>query len=53
MDFERYPALRLAYEAGRMGGTILTAMNAANEAAVAAFYKGKSHSLKLMRRLNV
>lgn len=53
MDFERYPALRLAYEAGRMGGTILTAMNAANEAAVSAFYKEKSHSLKLMKRLNV
>lgn len=40
MDFERYPALRLAYEAGRTGGTILTAMNAANEAAVAAFLQG-------------
>lgn len=40
MDFERYPALRLAFEAGRTGGTILTAMNAANEAAVAAFLQG-------------
>ncbi|UKJ46406.1 1-deoxy-D-xylulose-5-phosphate reductoisomerase [Lysinibacillus sp. ACHW1.5] len=47
MDFERYPALRLAYEAGRMGGTILTAMNAANEAAVAAFLRGKITFLEI------
>lgn len=47
MDFERYPALRLAYEAGRMGGTILTAMNAANEAAVAAFLQGKISFLEI------
>lgn len=47
MDFERYPALRLAYEAGRMGGTILTAMNAANEAAVAAFLQGKVTFLEI------
>lgn len=47
MDFERYPALRLAYEAGRTGGTILTAMNAANEAAVAAFLQGKITFLQI------
>ncbi|MEY2370678.1 1-deoxy-D-xylulose-5-phosphate reductoisomerase [Lysinibacillus capsici] len=47
MDFERYPALRLAYEAGRIGGTILTAMNAANEAAVAAFLQGKITFLEI------
>jgi 1-deoxy-D-xylulose-5-phosphate reductoisomerase len=47
MDFERYPALRLAYDAGRMGGTILTAMNAANEAAVAAFLQGKITFLEI------
>lgn len=47
MDFERYPALRLAYEAGRVGGTILTAMNAANEAAVAAFLQGKITFLEI------
>lgn len=47
MDFGRYPALRLAYEAGRMGGTILTAMNAANEAAVAAFLQGKITFLEI------
>lgn len=47
MDFERYPTLRLAYEAGRTGGTILTAMNAANEAAVAAFLQGKITFLEI------
>ncbi|WP_025113961.1 1-deoxy-D-xylulose-5-phosphate reductoisomerase [Lysinibacillus fusiformis] len=47
MDFDRYPALRLAYEAGRTGGTILTAMNAANEAAVAAFLQGKITFLQI------
>ncbi|MBG9755670.1 1-deoxy-D-xylulose-5-phosphate reductoisomerase [Lysinibacillus sphaericus] len=47
MDFERYPALRLAYEAGRTCGTILTAMNAANEAAVAAFLQGKITFLQI------
>lgn len=41
MDFERYKALQLAFDAGREGGTILTAMNAANEAAVAAFLQDK------------
>ena len=47
MDFERYPALRLAYEAGRTGGTILTAMNAANEAAVATFLQGQITFLEI------
>ena len=34
MDFERFKALALAYEAGKEGGTMPTAMNAANEIAV-------------------
>ncbi|SFB57210.1 1-deoxy-D-xylulose 5-phosphate reductoisomerase [Cohnella sp. OV330] len=37
MDFERYPCLRMAYEAGRAGGTAPTVFNAANEVAVARF----------------
>ncbi|WP_080839855.1 1-deoxy-D-xylulose-5-phosphate reductoisomerase [Cohnella massiliensis] len=41
MDFERYPCLRLAYEAGRAGGTAPAVFNAANEAAVARFLKGE------------
>lgn len=36
-DFERFPCLRLAYEAMREGGTMPAAMSAANEIAVAAF----------------
>jgi 1-deoxy-D-xylulose-5-phosphate reductoisomerase len=40
MDFGRYPCLRLAYEAGRNGGTATTVFNAANEVAVARFLKG-------------
>ncbi len=40
-DTERFPCLKLAYEAGRIGGTLPAAMNAANEAAVALFFKGK------------
>ncbi len=36
-DFERFPCLRLAYDAMREGGTMPAAMSAANEIAVAAF----------------
>jgi 1-deoxy-D-xylulose-5-phosphate reductoisomerase len=36
-DFERFPNLRLAYEAVRAGGVMPAILNAANEAAVAAF----------------
>ncbi len=35
-DLERFPCLRLAMEAGRVGGTAPTILNAANEVAVAA-----------------
>src|SRR5262245_41960399 len=40
-DFERFPALRLAYEALRTGRGATTVYNAANEIAVAAFVAGK------------
>lgn len=36
-DFDRYPCLRMAYEAGRIGGTMPTVLNAANEVAVERF----------------
>jgi len=36
-DFERYPCLRLAYEAHHTGGNATIALNAANEIAVEAF----------------
>ena len=40
-DFDRFPCLRLAYEAAAAGGTACIALNAADEVAVAAFLKGK------------
>lgn len=39
MDYERFPALRLAIECGKAGGTAPTAFNAANEIAVARFLR--------------
>ena len=40
-DHERFPALGIAYEALRKGGNMPCIMNAANEAAVAAFLQEK------------
>lgn len=40
-DLDRFPALRLAYEVARTGGTSGAVMNAANEVAVDAFTTGK------------
>ncbi|HZK81383.1 MAG TPA: 1-deoxy-D-xylulose-5-phosphate reductoisomerase [Humisphaera sp.] len=39
-DFERFPALKLAYDVARMGGTAGAVLNAAKEAAVDAFIGG-------------
>ena len=40
-DFERFPALRIAYDVARRRGTLGAVMNAANEEAVAAFASDK------------
>jgi 1-deoxy-D-xylulose-5-phosphate reductoisomerase len=40
-DFERFPGLRLGYEAAETGGTMPAVLNAANEVAVAAFLAGR------------
>jgi len=40
-DFDRFPALELGLEAARAGGTTGAVLNAANEAAVAAFLNGE------------
>jgi 1-deoxy-D-xylulose-5-phosphate reductoisomerase len=40
-DFGKFPCLRLAYEAGRRGGTAPAVLNAANEAVVDLFLKDK------------
>lgn len=37
MDYVRFRALQLAFDAGRTGGTMTTVLNAANEQAVAMF----------------
>ena len=41
VDMQRYPALSLAYEAGRAGGIFPAVLNAANEEAVQSFLSGK------------
>ncbi|MGO4887746.1 1-deoxy-D-xylulose-5-phosphate reductoisomerase [Anaerobacillus sp. MEB173] len=46
-DFERYRCLQYAYEAGRIGGTMPTVLNAANEIAVAAFLEGEISFLQI------
>lgn len=46
-DVKRFPALRLAREALRAGGTVPTVLNAANEIAVGAFLGGKLTFLQI------
>lgn len=41
VDFKLFPAVELAYQAGRYGGSLPAAMNAANEEAVKAFLMGR------------
>jgi len=40
-DTVKFPSLRLAYEAGKTGGTMPAVLNAANETAVYAFLQGR------------
>jgi 1-deoxy-D-xylulose-5-phosphate reductoisomerase len=42
-DTDRFPALNLAYEAGRTGGAAPAWLSAANEVAVDAFLQGGLH----------
>ena len=48
-DLERFPCLRLGYEAARAGGTMPAVLNAANEVAVAAFLEGRLKFLDIPR----
>ncbi|MFG6118283.1 1-deoxy-D-xylulose-5-phosphate reductoisomerase [Thalassobacillus sp. B23F22_16] len=41
MDYERFRCLKLAFQAGKEGGSMTTVLNAANEQAVELFLKGK------------
>ena len=47
VDFKRYPAVRLAYEAGKQGGSMPAVFNAANEVAVDAFINKKIKFLSI------
>ncbi|ASF39495.1 1-deoxy-D-xylulose-5-phosphate reductoisomerase [Halobacillus halophilus] len=51
MDFERFPCLRMAYEAGRAGGSMTTVLNAANEEAVQLFLEGKISFLDIEKKI--
>ena len=46
-DFERFRCLRFAYDSGKIGGTMPTVLNAANEEAVAAFLSGRITFLQI------
>lgn len=46
-DFDKFPALKLAYQAGREGGTMPAVLNAANEIAVAGFLNRKISFLEI------
>lgn len=47
VDFDRFRCLKMAYEAGKQGGTMTTVLNAANEEAVAAFLAEKISFLEI------
>lgn len=48
-DLETFEGLKLAYEAGQAGGSMLTVFNAANEKAVAMFLERKAGYLDITR----
>jgi 1-deoxy-D-xylulose-5-phosphate reductoisomerase len=50
-DFERFPCLRLAYEAAEAGQSACIALNAADEVAVAAFLSGQIPFLGIPRTI--
>jgi 1-deoxy-D-xylulose-5-phosphate reductoisomerase len=50
-DVNRFPCLRLAYEALRAAGTMPCALNAANEVMVAAFLAGETNFLDIARNI--
>ena len=52
-DFEMFPCLKYAYEAGTIGGTLPAVMNAANEIAVYAFLDNKIRFLDIQRLISM
>jgi 1-deoxy-D-xylulose-5-phosphate reductoisomerase len=49
VNLELFPAIHLAYEAGRKGGSLPAALNAANEVAVEAFLKAQIQFIDIVR----
>ncbi|NLY75622.1 MAG: 1-deoxy-D-xylulose-5-phosphate reductoisomerase [Firmicutes bacterium] len=49
VDSKLFPAIELAYQAGRFGGSLPAALNAANEEAVKTFLKGKIRFVDIIR----
>lgn len=47
MDYNRFLCLKLAFQAGKSGGSLPTVLNAANEAAVSAFLNRKISFLQI------
>jgi len=52
-DFDRFPCLRLAYEAAAIGGEACIALNAADEIAVAAFLEGRIPFMGIPRTIEL
>jgi 1-deoxy-D-xylulose-5-phosphate reductoisomerase len=50
-DLERFPCLRLAYEAAEAGGAHPIALNASDEEAVAAFLEGRISFMDIPRTI--
>lgn len=51
-DFEKFPCLRLAFEAGKIGGTAPVVLNAANEVCVWRFLRGEIGIKDIFRIVN-
>jgi 1-deoxy-D-xylulose-5-phosphate reductoisomerase len=51
MDLDRFRCLAFAYDAGRIGGSMTTVLNAANEASVALFLDNKISFLDIERNI--
>ena len=47
-DFNKFKALRIAYECGKLGGSAPICMNASNEEAVFAFLEGRIKLFKII-----
>lgn len=53
LDFERFPCVRFAYEAGKIGHTMPAVLNASNEIAVEAFLDGKISFIQIEKIIDM